>query len=239
VIRSTLGPDPGSDRFRDLSAKRRAFPVPEWLADLPPLVRWLVLGVGGVLVGLALGGGVWLLLESRGEAAQQTFVTVSAGYRQAMANPEDGALRTAGEALRRYTRDYPRSAQATQAWYFLGNVEYQRRDFDAARAAFQEAARRGAGDTLATLARLGIGYAAEAKGDLPQALTAYRDALKGRKPKDFLYPELMLASGRVQEQLQQPKAAIETYQQLLKDVPDLPRADEVRSRLALLGAPAA
>ena len=49
---------------------------------------------------------------------------------------------------------------------------------------------------------------------------------------------VLLATARVQEELKQTTSAIETYRRLLKDVPDLPRADEVRSRLALLGAAA-
>ncbi|MGH7266663.1 MAG: tetratricopeptide repeat protein [Candidatus Rokuibacteriota bacterium] len=214
--------------------------VRQVLGGLPPALRWSALGLIGFLVAVAVGLAVWLFLDHRADAARQAFGSASAAYRRTMAaaTPDEAALRGAAESLRQYVKDHPRSAQAGQAWYFLGNLEYQRRDFDAARAAFDEAIRRSPAGTLGTLARLGLGYAWEARGDPQQALAAYQGALDGRTAKDFLYPELLLATARTQEELKQTAAAIETYRRLLKDVPDLPRADEVRSRLALLGASA-
>jgi TolA-binding protein len=210
------------------------------LRELPPALRWSALALVGLVVLAAVGVAVWLFLDHRADAARQAFGSASAAYRVAMAapSPDEAALRGAAEGLRRYVKDHPRSAQTGQAWYFLGNLEYQRRDFDAARAAYDEAIRRSPTGTLGTLARLGLGYAWEAKGDPTQALAAYQGALEGRTPKDFLYPELLLATARAQEELKQTTSAIETYRRLLKDVPDLPRADEVRGRLALLGAAA-
>ena len=42
----------------------------------------------------------------------------------------------------------------------------------------------------------------------------------------------------LQEALKQPAAALESYQRYLKDVPGSSRADEVRGRIAQLGAAA-
>lgn len=205
-------------------------------AGFPPVARWSVLGAAGVLIGLLVGTSGWLFLAHREEAAERAFAAASAAYRQAMVTGTEAPLRGAASGLRQFLKDYPRSTPAAQAWSLVGNVEYQLRDFDAARGAFEEAARRSSSGTVASLAQLGLGYAWEAKGDPQRALGAYQEGLKGREPKDFLYPELMLATARAQEQLKQPAAAIETYRRLLKDVPDLARADEVKSRLALLGA---
>lgn len=213
----------------------------DWLplAGLPPAARWTVLGVGALLVALVGTVIVWTFLQHRGASARRGFAAAGTAYRQAMAaTGETAPLAEAEQTLKQFLRDHARSASAAQAWYFLGNVEYRRGAQDAAIAAFAEAARRDTG-SVSVLSRLGAGYAWEAKKDPARALEAYQEALKGRGPKEFLYAELLLGVARAQEQLTQTPAAIETYRRLLKDVPDSPRAEEVRARLAILGAAAA
>jgi hypothetical protein len=62
--------------------------------------------------------------------------------------------------------------------------------------------------------------------------------LGGISPKDFLYGDLLLAKARVHEQSHDSTGAIATYRQYLKDLPTSDRAQDVRIRLALLGAAA-
>jgi tetratricopeptide (TPR) repeat protein len=114
-------------------------------------------------------------------------------------------------------------------------VEFRRAQWDAAAAAYAEAARRDAG-SVATLSRLGQGYSYESKGDPARALEAYQQALTGRSPQDFLYGDLLLAKARAQEQAKDSAGAVATYKQYLKDLPSSDRIDDVRIRLALLGA---
>ena len=213
----------------------------DWLplAGLPPAARWTVLGVGALLVVLLGVVAVWAILQHRDASARQGFAAASTAYRQAMAaTGETTPLAEAEQSLKQFLKDHARSASAAQVWYFLGNVEYRRGAHDAAITAFAEAARRDTG-SIGVLSRLGIGYAWEARKDPTRALAAYEEALKGRGPKEFLYAELLLGVARAQEQLTRTPAAIETYRRLLKDVPDSPRAEEVRARLAILGAAAA
>ncbi len=210
----------------------------DWLAGLPPVARRVVLGVGGLLVVLLVWVGIWSVIQQREVSARRAFAVVNATYRQAMAPGEEARLADVAKSLREFLKDSPRSAAAAQAWYFLGNVEYRRGAPDAALAAFGEAARRDGG-SVGALSRLGAGYAWETKNEPARALAAYQEVLKDRGPKDFLYAELLLSVARVQEQLKQPAAAVETYRRLLKDVPDSARAEEARARLAILGAAAA
>ena len=93
-------------------------------------------------------------------------------------------------------------------------------------------------EALERLSRLGQGYAHEAKGDLARALEVYQQALGGISPKDFLYGDLLLAKARVHEQSNDSSGAIATYRQYLKDLPTSDRAQDVKIRLALLGAAA-
>jgi TolA-binding protein len=210
--------------------------VRDLLAVLPPVARWSILGTLGLLVVLAAAAGVRGFLQYREGIARQAFIEVKATYREAT-EPSAGEsqLAEAAKRLKQFLDDYPRSRLAAEAWYSLGNVEYRRRDYDAARAAFAEAAQRGAG-TLRGLSLLGIGYAWEGKGDLARALEAYREAVQGYPTKDPVFGELLLATARVQEELKQPAAAIETYRRLLKEAPDSARVEDARSRLAILGA---
>ncbi len=51
-------------------------------------------------------------------------------------------------------------------------------------------------------------------------------------PKTFLYEDTLMALARVQELGGKPAAAVETYQRLLKEMPDTRRADDLKTRLA-------
>ncbi len=213
----------------------------DWLpvAGFSPVARWAVLGVVAFLVLLLATAAAWGLLQHRQASARQAYALTSTAYREAMgADASETQLADAEKAIKQFLNDYPRSPQAAQAWYALGNVEYRRGAHDAAVAAYGEAARRDSA-TVGILSRLGVGYAWEAKKDPTRALQAYQEALKDRGAKDFLYAEALLGVARTQEQLSQTPAAIETYRRLLKEVPASPRAEEARARLAILGAAAA
>jgi TolA-binding protein len=209
-----------------------------FLAGLAPAARWTILGVLGVVVVLAAAGAIWTFLQQREASARRASAAAAATYRTAIApGAEAKQLDEAARALEQFVNDYPRSAGAASAWYFLGNVEYQRGNHDAAVSAFAAAARRDSA-SIGVLSRLGAGYAWEAKQDPGRALAAYQEALKGRGTRDFQSVELLLGIARAQEQLKQPAAAIETYRRIVKEAPEAPRAEEARARLAVLGASA-
>lgn len=205
------------------------------LAALPTVARWAILSAIGLLVVVLIGSGVWMFLQRREAVAQQAFVAAVASYRQGLASGEETTLALAADNFKQFLREYPRSRLAGQAWYLLGSVEHQRRAFNDAIAAFTEAGRRDSG-SVGSLSRLGLGYAWEAKGDFGRALEAYQAALGSRDPKDFLYGELLLAIARAQEELKQPEAAVKSYKRFLQDIPTSARAEEIRIRLAILGA---
>ena len=166
-----------------------------WLEALPATVRWSLVAVGALLAALLAGTGVWAILEQREASARQALAGASVPYRQAMASRQETELKAAADSLNQLLKDSPRSGVATQAWYLLGNVEYQRRNVDAALKAYEKAVQRD-GSTIAALSRLGMAYAWEAKGDAAQTLAAYTRALEGRGPADFLYAELLLGKAR-------------------------------------------
>lgn len=206
-----------------------------WVGELRPLLRWTFLAVASALLLVLIGSGVWSWLGRREAHAQQALGSVIVTAQRGIGSGQPAELDAAAKALSGFLSSHSGTRASQQAWYLLGQVEFQRRQWDAAAAAFGEAGRRDAG-SIGALSRLGQGYAFEAKGDPARALEVYQQALGGLGPKDFLYGDLLLAKARAQEQTKDSTGAIATYKQYLKDLPSADRAQDVRIRLALLGS---
>lgn len=208
-----------------------AFGWQEW-----GLRRRILFGGAAVACGLLLllgGWAWWNFYQSRGLAELDL-----ASLRARALGPQPSVeLRAeAVRALESVIERYPRLTALPQAAYQLGNLRYDAREFDRARQAYELALAKGAQGTLATLCRLGIGYAWEAQGEPAKALAAFEAGLRGLTAPGFLYEELLLNVARTHELLGQRERAREAYQRALKDLPDSPRADHIRSRLASLEA---
>jgi tetratricopeptide (TPR) repeat protein len=207
-----------------------------WLAGLPAAIRWTLLAVGGLFLLTLVAGGVWSWRGHQEEAARRALGPVLATAERAVGSGQPTELEAAAAALRQFLASHPSARASHQAWYFLGQVEFRRSQWDPAIAAFAEASRRDRG-SIGALSRLGQGYAFEAKGDAARALEVYQQALSGGVgPKDFLYGDFLLAKARAQELIKDSTGAIATYRQYLKDLPSADRVQDVRIRLALLGS---
>jgi len=204
-----------------------------WLEDAR--ARRLAIQVGaGVVVVVLIVVGAWAWYrsqESRGEAALAS-ATVLAQQATPQAPPEARAAAIA--ALEAVLRDHPRFSGAAQAAYQLGNLRYASGAFAQARGAYEVALAKGGPASLRTLSAVGIGYTWEAEKNYANAATAYEAALKAMPPKAFLYEDTLMALARVQELGGKPAAAVETYQRLLKEIPDTRRADDLKTHLANL-----
>jgi TolA-binding protein len=204
-----------------------------------PSVRALLLGGAAVLgvVILGLAGWFWYgASQSRGLAA----------YAEALARAEAGQAPDADPAARDQAvreleavlAEYPSSAAAPDAAHLLGSLRYARREYPAARGAWEVVLAKGATGTLRVLALSGIGYSWEAEGNFPKAAQAFKSAADGVKPSDFLYEDVYLGLARNQELSGDKPAAIATYKQVLKEIPKSRQGDVIRARLMVLGAPA-
>jgi tetratricopeptide (TPR) repeat protein len=206
-----------------------------WFGALPAPARWAILSAGALLLLVLIGSGAWSWHGRREAAAQHAVGAVIVTVQRAVASNQPSELEAAAKAINEFLASHSGTRAGQQGFYLLGQVEFQRRQWDAAAAAFGEAARRDAG-SIGLLSRLGQGQAYEAKGDPARAVEAYQQALSGRGPKDFLYGDLLLAKARAQEQAKDQSGAIATYKQYLKDLPSTDRVQDVRIRLALLGS---
>ncbi len=215
--------------------------LPGWetFREANPWRRALALGVG-LLVLLGLGFGAWgwySVVQARG--AQVLLEAGALAEKALLAKPADvaqweAAIRTLEEATLRH----PSNRLTPSALYHLGNLRYQVKSYEAARAAYALALTKGAPASLADLSRLGIGYTWEAEGKYAEALQAYQAALLGLGTTDFLYEDILLAMARAQELLGKPEQARETYRRILRENPSTQRADDIRWRLASLDKPA-
>jgi tetratricopeptide (TPR) repeat protein len=204
-----------------------------WLDDAR--ARRLAIQVGGGVVVVALiivGAWAWYRSqESRGEAALAS-ATLLVQQATPQAAPEARAKAIA--ALEAVLRDHGRFSGAAQAAYQIGNLRYASGAYAQARGAYEVALAKGGPASLRVLSAVGIGYTWEAEKNYATAATAYEAALKAMPPKAFLYEDTLLALARVQELGGKPAAAAETYQRVLKEIPDTRRSDDLKTRLANL-----
>jgi tetratricopeptide (TPR) repeat protein len=190
-----------------------------------------------VLIAAAAAGWLWSATQQRRADAAYA----EAMLRVAAASAPDAtseAKSAAARALEDLVARYPSGTQGAKAALDLANLRYDNRDYAAARAAYEIAARRGSSPTITTFARSGIGHAWETERDFAKAADAYQALARDLRPRDFLYENTLLDLARAQEEAGQRSDAAATYQRLLKDVPGSRHADDVRRRLAGLGSAA-
>ena len=204
-----------------------------WLEDARARRLAIQVGAGVAVVALiVVGAWAWYRSqESRGEAA---LTSATALVQQATPQAPPEARAAAIAALEAVLRDHPRFSGAAQAAYQLGNLRYASGAYAQARGAYEVALAKGGPASLRTLSAVGIGYTWEAEKNYANAAAAYEAALKAMVPKAFLYEETLMALARVQELGGKPGAAVETYQRLLKEIPDTRRADDLKTHLANL-----
>ena len=200
--------------------------------------RWAGLALI-ILAAVGLGWGGWMVWSTRAEShgavalAQARFLLAQAQTPNAV--PE--AKERAQKALEDVVAEYPRLSSGAQAAYQLGNLRFAAGQYPQARAAFQVARSRARSASLTSLASLGVGFTFEAEKNYEAAEKSFAETVKGAGSKDFLYEEAMSDMARVQELGGKRAAALETYQKILKELPDGRRAEELRARVATLQSP--
>jgi tetratricopeptide (TPR) repeat protein len=202
-----------------------------------PSRRTLIVTALGVLAVAGIGLGIWYWQaaeEQRAASAYAAALAQVATVRGREATP--AARETAAKALEGALQQYPSASMAAHAALEIANLRYADRQYAQARSAYEIALRRADSPTLRTLARVGIASAWEAERDFAKAIDAYRSALDALGPKDFQYEETLIGLARVQELAGRKDDAVATYRRLLKDVPGTKRAEDVRARMASLGA---
>jgi tetratricopeptide (TPR) repeat protein len=202
-----------------------------------PSPRTLITAGVGVLALAAVTLGLWLWMASREHQAAAAYADPLARLAAARPGPlgPEASAAIASDLEAALAR-YPSASLAAEAAWELGNLRYTDRDWARARSAWLIVLARSQSPTLRTQARASIGYAWEAEGNLAEARAVYAQTLAGLRPGEFGFEEVLMAQARIEERRGERAAAIESYRRLLREAPGSLRADDVRSRLASLGA---
>jgi tetratricopeptide (TPR) repeat protein len=202
-----------------------------------PRPRTLLIAGAAVLAASALGAGGWywhLVSQRHAMAAYADALTRAqpALVPQATADARSAGIRELEAAL----TQYPSGPGAAQVAYDLGNLRYDAQQYVQARGAWELAVAQGAPRTLKALSQGGVAYTWEAERNYAKAVDAFKIALTGIGPKDFYYEELLMGLARTQELSGQKADAIATYRRALGELAQSRRLEEIKARLAALGA---
>jgi tetratricopeptide (TPR) repeat protein len=202
-----------------------------------PTRRTLLLGSVTVLVVAALAAGGWYCRTVSQRHAMAAYADALTKAQPALSPQATADARAAGiRDLEAALTQYPSGPGAAQVAYELGNLRFDAQQYGQARGAWELAVAQGAPRTLRTLSQGGVAYTWEAERNYAKAVDAFKTALTGLGPKDFYYEELILGLGRTQELAGQKAEAIATYRRALGELAQSRRVEEIKARLAALGA---
>lgn len=156
------------------------------------------------------------LLQASGEADPQKLVQLE-------------------QFLTAYVNRHPGQKITRFARYYLGSIAYLQGDYDMSAAHFRAAMGLAADEEniMVFLVRQGLAQALEAKGDLPGALAAYRDAAAHFTGE--LRTQPWMGEARVLAAMGKQAEAIERYRSILRENPDSPMREVIEIRLSQAG----
>jgi tetratricopeptide (TPR) repeat protein len=207
-----------------------------WLFGLKAYRRPLLIGLGLVLLTVAVVGGVLWYDAQTARKAQDLEREATLHY---LTRPSDDPqksdknLKEAITLYRQVVADYPRTPSAPLALFNLGNALMQANEVDAAIEAYQRfVLMYGANASLLGLVQQKLGYAYLLKGDRDQAAKAYSTVLEipGSLNRDHALFEL----ARLEESQSRPEGALAHYQELMKTYPNSPFTSEAAIRVKAL-----
>lgn len=194
-------------------------------------VSVLVLLLGGVL------GTRAYLLWQESKASRDLWPHLNRA-RQLLQSPGEADpqnLAQLEQFLSSYVNLHPGRRTTGYARYYLGSIAYLRGDHDLSAVHFRAAMERVAQEEsiMGYLVRQGLGQALEAKGDLPGALAAYRDAAAHATGELRTQPRM--GEARILAAMGKKEEAIERYRSILRDNPDTPLREVIEIRLSRAG----
>jgi len=198
----------------------------------------VIVGIAvAVVVAAAVGGFLWLR-QQEDRAAEDLFHDGMRIFSQASpvaALPRQEQLQKSVETFRKVRAEYPRSSAAPHAAYMLGNTLSDLKDWKGAVKAYEDfLTRYGDRKALVPLVYQRLAYAQLSQGQVDDAVKTLEILTKmpGAPNKDHALYEL----AKIDEILNRPEGALAHYQELIKDHPHSPYAEEASVRVKTMDA---
>ncbi|MCY4613924.1 MAG: tetratricopeptide repeat protein [Nitrospira sp.] len=210
-----------------------------WLfAELHRRAIWTGIVVA-VMVGILLVALFWVQHQQEQEALALEHQAAQA-YLDRSLDDGDAAKEKLQEAVTLYRRiieEFPRTASAQSAWYFIGNALAEQHDQAGAIDAYQRFIDQ-AGNSPALLGlvyqRLGSSYLAN--GERDKGINAYTQVLQ--MPHTLNKDQVLFELAKLEEHETRNTEALARYKQLLDEHPNSPYASEATLRIKILEPPA-
>jgi len=207
------------------------------------LIESLRLYRGPLLVGAAIlllaggivGGVLWYDAQTARKAQDLEHEATLHYFTRPADDPKksDLNLKESVALYKKIVEEYPRTQTAPLALFQLGNALVQSNEVDAAIEAYKRfIVMYGSNTWLLGLVQQRLGYAYLLKGDRDQAAKAYLSVpdIPGSLNRDQVLFEL----ARLEESLSRPEGALAHYQDLMKNYPNSPLANEAAVRVKVL-----
>jgi tetratricopeptide (TPR) repeat protein len=205
--------------------------------------REIIIGIASVVV-LSLLIWAWTAYAEKKEVAASRLVAQAqsllkpsspggvaeqAGIDPSARDPE--AEGRAREILEDVVDNYGRTSACPVARILLGQIYYDKGDYDKAIVTYEEVLKgKNRKPELTALAWEGLAYAHEAKEDFTEALGCYQELAK--MPLTNIQGWAYMGVARCYEKLQEYEKALDAYRTLLVEQPQHPRAPEARATIA-------
>lgn len=201
--------------------------------------RALITGiVVAIMVVILLGALFWIQHEQEQEALALEHQAAQAYLDRSL---DDGGaakekLKEAVALYRRIIEEFPRTASAQTAWYFIGNALAEQNDQAGAIDAYQHFIDQ-AGNPPALLGlvyqRLGASHLAN--GEREKGINAYTQVLQ--MPQTLNKDQVLFELAKLEEHETRHDEALARYKQLLDEHPNSPYASEATLRVKILEPP--
>lgn len=188
-----------------------------------------------ILAGGIVGGVLWYDAQTAHKAQDLEHEATLHYFTRPADDPKksDLNLKEAVALYKKIVEEYPRTQTAPVALFQLGNALVQANEVDAAIEAYKRfILMYGSNTSLLGLVQQRLGYAYLLKGDRDQAAKAYSSVLE--IPGSLNRDQALFELARLEESLSRPEGALAHYQDLMKNYPNSPLANEAAVRVKVL-----